>query len=245
MANEHPTSPPTSLAEFVVLARAQPLPTLRIAGEDIARGVAQRRAARGRVVVVTMVLAAAAAWLLWTRVVPALGDRTEARPLDQASRVVDDTGASGQAVPRAAQPVVTPTMPEATPEAAVVPVSPAVEPSGPEPAVEVPTPATSSNPTAAELAREAERAMAQGRRNDAIGILETLVRKYPTHATAKAALMDLGRLLRGAGRKDEARCAYQLLARRWPADPARDEVDRVLELLGEGPRCRGLRPKGR
>ena len=85
--------------------------------------------------------------------------------------------------------------------------------------------------------------MADQRRGDAIRALTTLVRRYPTSSAARAALLDLGRLLRADGRRDEARCTYRQLVARWPADPMRAEIDRALGSLGEGPACNGLTPR--
>jgi hypothetical protein len=130
-----------------------------------------------------------------------------------------------------------------------------VEPIAPPPVVEDVTPPTASelplqqpkatldgSPSAAELARAAERSMAAGRRDETIKILTQLVRRYPKSSPARAALFDLGRLLRASGRNDEARCAYKLIRSRWPNDPMRGEIDRVLTSLGNGPGCRGLQP---
>jgi tetratricopeptide (TPR) repeat protein len=105
-----------------------------------------------------------------------------------------------------------------------------------------PKPTLDGPPSAAELARAAERSMAAGRRDETIRLLTQLVRRYPKSSPARAALFDLGRLLRASGRNDEARCAYHLLRQRWPSDAMRGEIDRVLKSLGDGPECRGLQP---
>ncbi|HET6583552.1 MAG TPA: tetratricopeptide repeat protein, partial [Nannocystaceae bacterium] len=133
-----------------------------------------------------------------------------------------------------------------------VPV-PVVEPTVPPPEPSVDTPPATLDvalpqskaqdvPSAAELARAAERSMAAGRRDETIRLLTQLVRRYPKSSPARAALFDLGRLLRASGRTDEARCAYRMLRSKWPRDAMRGEIDRVLVSLGEGPACRGLQP---
>ncbi len=98
-------------------------------------------------------------------------------------------------------------------------------------------------PTSAdELVRLAEVAMAENRRGDAIAVLTQLVRSHGASPAARTALLDLGRLLRDAGRRDEARCAYRSWVARWPGDGMRADVERALDALGDGPACRGLRP---
>lgn len=243
-ATPNPPVTQPRLVELVGLARGQRAPSLRVDSEAIVRGVAQRRATRGRTFFVGTMLAAAAVWLLWTRIVPGLTQGHEVAPGEQAPNVFDGAHGSGDAVPRSETP-----MPSVRPASSVVEdvaADPIVEEALPVPAEPVPpasTPATpAAGPSPSELAREAERAMTQRRRKDAIALLDTLVRKYPNHAAAKAALLDLGRLLREEGRRDDARCAYRMLVRRWPGNPARVEVEQMLTALGEGPECRGLRP---
>lgn len=237
------------LLELVELARAQPLPPLRTGSDAILRAVAQRRSARTRTVVVGVVLCAAAAWVLWTGVVPAWTRVAPETSGDQAARVLEAATPGGEATPR--QPDATATRraaesnPSALPEPTPIGPTP-IEPTPIDPGEDTPAdPDASAPPTTtspATLAREAERAMAERRTDDAIALLTTIVRKHPRHPAAKAALFDLGRLHRNAGRDDEARCAYELLARRWPDGPGSDEVGAVLGALGAGPRCRGLRP---
>lgn len=249
-SEEHePAVRQSRLLELVELARAQPLPPLRTGSEAILRAVAQRRSARTRTVIVGVVLCAAAAWVLWSGVVPAWTRVDAETPGDQAAHVLEGSNAGGEATPRQPDGIAestrgTPSEPtprEPTPSEPTpsVPVAPGPTEDAPvAPHATAPTSATS----AATLAREAERAMAERRRDDALALLGTIVRKYPRHPAAKAALFDLGRLYRDAGRTDEARCAYQMLAKRWPDGPGSDEVGAVLGALGAGPRCRGLRP---
>ncbi|MCA9661186.1 MAG: hypothetical protein KC486_22790, partial [Myxococcales bacterium] len=56
-------------------------------------------------------------------------------------------------------------------------------------------------------------------------------------------LLDLGRLQRAEGDVDAARCAYQLYLDRYPKGALVAEVERALARLGDGPQCRGLRPR--
>jgi hypothetical protein len=100
-----------------------------------------------------------------------------------------------------------------------------------------------SEPSAAELAREAERKLIAGQRDEAIGLLRKLVRKYPKAPQARTALMDLAAQERMAGDADRARCAYQLYLERWPHSEVRAEIDKQIAKLGEGPSCRGLDPR--
>jgi hypothetical protein len=97
-------------------------------------------------------------------------------------------------------------------------------------------------PTAAELARSAEQALAAGKRDEAVSIYRQLVRKHPRASQTRAAVLDLARLLRVGGQADEARCAYRLYLERWPESTVRAEVESQLDRLGPGPRCRGLSP---
>jgi hypothetical protein len=96
--------------------------------------------------------------------------------------------------------------------------------------------------SASDLGRRAEARMTAGDRDGAIAALTELVRTYPQSAAARAGLLDLARLFRVAKRSDEARCAYGMYLRRWPGSRVQGEVERALAQLGEGPRCRGLRP---
>lgn len=234
------------LAALVDLARRQRVGPLRIDGEQIVQAVARRRAARARALVVGAVLVAAAVWLVWTGLGPGLARDRGAAQAEQAARVLGGHAGTDQAVSRVddsptavhvREAVVVPIDPPPAQPTAVLEVAPAPDPTTDPTTV---SPAVADPPRASELARAAERAMTEHRRRDAIRLLDTLVRKYPTHATAKVALLDLGRLLREAGRRDEARCAYQLLRRRWPHDSS--ELEQVLAGLGAGPECRGLRP---
>jgi hypothetical protein len=98
-------------------------------------------------------------------------------------------------------------------------------------------------PTAAELAQQAEHAMAEGRRGDAIRALTKLVRRHPQSAQARAGLVDLARLHKADGAWDRARCAYELYLERFPSASQRPEVERALYKLGEGKACNGLAPQ--
>jgi hypothetical protein len=95
----------------------------------------------------------------------------------------------------------------------------------------------SSGSSAAELARKAEELLATGKRDQAIASYQQLVRKHPRAQQSRAALLDLARLLRNAGREDEARCAYRLFLDRWPDSSVRAEVEAQLARLGPGPAC--------
>lgn len=96
----------------------------------------------------------------------------------------------------------------------------------------------------AELARRAEDQLAAGKREAAAATLRQLVTAHPTSAQAHTGLLDLARLLKADGRTDEARCAYSLYLARYPGkEQLADEVRRALDRLGEGPACRGLRPR--
>lgn len=101
----------------------------------------------------------------------------------------------------------------------------------------------SAEPSAAELARKAEQQLLSGAREDAIGTLRKLVRKYPRTPQSRTALLDLARQERLAGQPDRARCAYLLYLERWPHSEVRGEIDKQLGKLGEGPACRGLDPR--
>lgn len=100
-----------------------------------------------------------------------------------------------------------------------------------------------SEPSASDLAREAERQLLAGHRDEATRLLRKLVRKYPRAPEAGTALMDLAVQERLAGHTDRARCAYQLYVERWPHSEVRAEIDKQLAKLGQGPTCRGLDPR--
>ena len=87
---------------------------------------------------------------------------------------------------------------------------------------------------AAALARTAEQKMAAGDWTGAIEALESLVRKHPRSAAAKAGLLDLARLYRADGRSDRARCAYGTYLERWPGSRVQGEVEQALADLGGG-----------
>jgi len=116
------------------------------------------------------------------------------------------------------------------------------------PEVEPPAPPeprrTSPNAaTADDLAREAEAQMAAGSQRQAIATLRKLVTLHPRSAAARSGLIDLGRLLEGAGQTDEARCAYALFLQRFAGHALGGDVAKAQRALGEGPACRGLRPR--
>ncbi|MCY0989835.1 hypothetical protein OV203_22040 [Nannocystis sp. ILAH1] len=95
-----------------------------------------------------------------------------------------------------------------------------------------------------DLARQADALLAAGRRDAAIRVLDFLVTAHPDSPPARAALLDLARLLKAASRTDEARCAYALYLERYPGkEQLADEVEGALGRLGPGPACTGLRPR--
>lgn len=96
--------------------------------------------------------------------------------------------------------------------------------------------------TSATLAREADRLLAAGEREQAIETLRRLVETYPNATQARAAVLDLARLLDAAGRDGEARCAYELHLERWPDSSITAEVEAQLAQLGKTA-CRGLHPQ--
>lgn len=246
------------LRELVELARAQRLPPLRSELRTINEGVARQRRGRTRITIAVAVLAAAAVFVLWqVRERPVqLVDRGAGEQAERSlggqpgGTAVEPGDRHGKATVRDDVEVEAPIV-----EAPVVEVPVVEAPVVEAPIVEAPVVEALADetperavprkpaPDASELAREAEEAMAQQRRGDAIRALRTLVRRYPSSSAARAALLDLGRLLRADGRRDEARCAYRQLVARWPSDPMRGEIDRVLESLGDGPDCKGLRPQ--
>ena len=101
---------------------------------------------------------------------------------------------------------------------------------------------STDKPSATALARRAESQLASGDRRGAVRTLRTLVSRHPRKAAARTGLVDLARLLKGMGRTDEARCAYDLYLERFPRGPLAVDVRRASERLGEGRGCRGLRP---
>jgi hypothetical protein len=231
------------LAVLCDLARAQRVPTVRIETPTLIAAVAQRRATRLRWTAAGGLLAVAAAWVLWTAIDRRAWVASDEATRDEAPRVLDGSRDGGQAhdvVPAAPDRAVVHETPPAEPAPIVEdvpPVPPAPDAKPTEPAGVVQT------MDAGGLARLAENAMAARRRDEAIALLSTLVRRFPKAPQAKAALLDLGRLLRDGGRNDEARCAYQLLVQRWPSEAKTPEITRVLGSLGDGPKCRGLKPQ--
>ena len=99
---------------------------------------------------------------------------------------------------------------------------------------------SSRRAAAAALARKAERQMAVGDRKGAIATYRTLVRKYPRSSAARAGVLDLARLLKAAGDNDGARCAYTVALERWPNNHLRPEIERALQALGPGPKCKDI-----
>ncbi|MFO0634849.1 MAG: tetratricopeptide repeat protein [Nannocystaceae bacterium] len=253
-----------ALAMLVELARAQRPAPSRLDVATLSAAVAARRAARTRTVAIAVLAVAASIAVLWIGL-----DRRSASETrgghEQAQHAVQPGDTGGAAMPaerggraRAredgdAAPSPPPVIEAAPPRDDVTPVAPSpgaapheVSPPGVTPAP-TPTPKPGAPAprelSAAELSRQAEAAMADRRRRDAITLLETLVRRFPDHAAARTALLDLGRLLRDTGKPDRARCAYQAFVARWPDDPMRSEIDRALAALGSGPACSGLRPQ--
>lgn len=99
-------------------------------------------------------------------------------------------------------------------------------------------------PDASELARRAEVQLTAGKRDAAIKTLTQLVNQHPNHSAARSALMDLAGLLKTENRTDEARCAYKLYLSRYSGKAQlADEVQKALGRLGDGPACKGLRPR--
>ena len=261
------------LRALVELARKQPDPIVRTTVDDVRRGVQREQASARRGWVYGGVLAAAASLLAWFAVGPASSNRaTSERDGVAAERTVDERarggeadvvdGARGGAKAVGTSRAITPQLvPEDTPtpegdaaadaSADAEDASPgqdafAEEATAPDAADDhgaaEPTPSV-DRPSAAELSREAEAALASGDRNEAIRILTKLVRMYPRAAQTGAGLVDLGRLLRQSGRNDRARCAYETYLARFPSAALRPEVEHALTKLGAGPKCRGLRPQ--
>ncbi|PRQ05728.1 tetratricopeptide repeat protein [Enhygromyxa salina] len=100
-----------------------------------------------------------------------------------------------------------------------------------------------SDPTATQLAREAELLLAAGKPDKAASVLRRLVSSYPRASQTRTGLLDLARLLRNAKRTDEARCAYELYLQRWPDSAVENEVRASLARLDPGRPCRGLDPR--
>lgn len=117
----------------------------------------------------------------------------------------------------------------------------AVEPTEPGETGPAPIP---GEPDVRLLARRAEDLLTAGKRDAAIRVLTQIVTQHAHTSAARGALLDLAPLLKAAGRVDEARCAYRLYLDRYPGKPQlADEVEKALGRLGEGPACRGLRPR--
>lgn len=124
------------------------------------------------------------------------------------------------------------------------PVTPPQRPAKPEAsAPELLADAAPARPSAAELAELAEASLRRGQRPAAIRHLRSLVTTYPRSSEAGRGLLDLGRLERAEGDLDASRCAYQLYLDRYPSGSLTADVERALDRLGPGPRCRGLRPR--
>jgi hypothetical protein len=102
---------------------------------------------------------------------------------------------------------------------------------------------TPAAPDASELARRAEAQLTAGKRDAAIKLLSQLVTQHAHHPAARSALIDLAGLLKGDGRTDEARCAYRLWLARYAHAQLEGDVQKALDRLGDGPACRGLRPR--
>jgi len=99
-------------------------------------------------------------------------------------------------------------------------------------------------PDPGELARRAEAQLTAGKRDAAIKTLTQLVTQHPHHSASRSALMDLAGLLKTEDRTDEARCAYKLYLTRYSGKAQlADEVEKALARLGDGPACKGLRPR--
>lgn len=103
--------------------------------------------------------------------------------------------------------------------------------------------AKADKPDASALAARAESEMAGGNRAAAIRTLTRLVRMYPRASETRTGLVDLARLRTATGDRDHARCAYELALQRWPNASIATDIRRALDRLGEGPACKGLRPK--
>ncbi len=98
--------------------------------------------------------------------------------------------------------------------------------------------------SAQQLQARAEAAMIRGKSADAIAALRTLVRTHPKSTATKAALLDLARLEKAAGRVGRARCAYALFLQRFPTDARAPAVRTTAQALGPA-RCRDLEPRTR
>lgn len=109
---------------------------------------------------------------------------------------------------------------------------------------DVTPPNSPAEPDVRLLARRAEDLLTAGKRDPAIKVLTQIVTQHPHEPAARGALLDLAPLLKAAGRVDEARCAYQLYLGRYAGKAQlADEVQKALGRLGEGPACRGLKPR--
>jgi hypothetical protein len=93
------------------------------------------------------------------------------------------------------------------------------------------------------LAERADELLARGDREGAIEALEQLLQKHPNAGSARGATLDLARLLKATGQRERARCAYSLYLSRWPYSQLRNDVEKALRELGEGPACDGLNPR--
>lgn len=245
-----------ALARMVELARAQRVPPSTLDAAGLAAAVRRRRSVRNRNVVLTAVALAAGVAALWfglerrrleldADATPDAAANVVAYPERERDAAVREHGGRGDA----GGPTRDATRDSAVSTAAVPAPTPAGEATAPdagtpEALAEPPDERAAAAPaSASELSRQAEAAMIEHRRRDAIQLLTQLVRRYPTHAAARTALLDLGRLLREGKRDDEARCAYRQFIARWPGDSTRADVERALAALGDGPECRGLRPR--
>lgn len=240
------------LAALVDLAARQRPAASRLRTDDIVRASRQRGSQRTRRAVIVAVAAAAGIALVWIGL-----QRFRAQGVDERARdeAVFDRASSGGAreveasrgVPEQAgrAPDEVPRDEIEPPQDVSTAVPSPVEDAPLDPPVTADPPAESPKPPRADadaLAAAAERAMAERRTRDAIGLLETIVRSFSEHPATKTALLDLGRLRRAAGQPDHARCAYAAFRKRWPSDPMKGEVDKALAALGDGAACRGLRP---
>lgn len=140
--------------------------------------------------------------------------------------------------------------PTATPPAAAASDAADPDPTAAPPAAAADRDADATNPArdpavdVNALARRAEALLTDGKREAAIKLLTQIVSAHAQHPAARGALLDLGPLLRAAGRVDEARCAYRLYLERYPGKPQlADQVAKALARLGDGPDCRGLKPR--
>ena len=235
-----PTIDNPQLRELVELARAQRVPPVRATYEDIQQGVAASEGRR-RGFIAAGIVAVAAVALAWIVIgSPGRSELAVEEPSPaQAAKTMQGGGAHETVERPAPQAVVADEVEvEVEEEPEPEPESEATLPEVDEP------PAQPDRPkTAAELSRDAERALAAGRSKEAIRLLSTLVRKHPRSSHSRAGLIDLARLHKRVGSKDRARCAYKLYLDRYPGASLRGDVERALSKLGEGRDCRGLSPR--